>query len=192
MTGQAPYLTDAVTKAGERYDRYTARRSEWLNYTARRNRLTRIAKLASDLATELRELDILSRDTLSSRADPTKIEALVGSLVFLHRETTELSKAVQQNGKPRDLAEERWILELTDIYENAFSKPASVWGSASGDGKSKRRGTFYRLLEISRPASFPRYGKLSVRQIDRILKKRHPKADPRLVQLALSASADTQ
>src|ERR1035437_8159232 len=28
----------------------------------------------------------------------------------------------RQIGNPRDLAEERWILELADIYENAFSE----------------------------------------------------------------------
>jgi hypothetical protein len=35
-----------------------------------------------------------------------------------------------------------------------------------------RRGKFYRLLEVSRPKSFPQHGKLSLRQIDRMLKRR--------------------
>jgi hypothetical protein len=169
-TKQAPYLTNALLKTGARYDRYTARRNEWLNYATRGNRLRRISKLVEALASGLCELDILSRDDLASRVDPKEVEALVGSLRLLSRETTDLAKEVQGNGRPRDLAEERWILELADIYENAFCQPANVSGSAAGP--MNRRGKFYRLLELSRPISFPRHGKLSLRQIDRMLKRR--------------------
>jgi hypothetical protein len=97
------------------------------------------------------------------------IEALIGSLVFLENETAKLVKHVQKNGRPRDLAEERWILELADIYENFFLKPARVWGSSAEP--VKRRGKFYDLLNVSRPLSFPRHGKLSLRQIDRTLRR---------------------
>jgi hypothetical protein len=173
-TKQAPYFTDAVTKAAERYDRHAARRSEWLDYAARRNRLRRIARSAESLASELCALDILSRDNLSCRSAPEKVEALLGSLRFLNKETTDLAGQVQENGRPRDLAEEQWILELADIYENAFCKPASVWGS--GDEPAKRRGKFYRLLEVGRPSSFPRYGKLTVRQVDRTLRHRRKRS----------------
>jgi hypothetical protein len=167
---QATYLADALIAAGKRYDRYDAYRTEWLGYAARRNRLTGIARLADALASELCKLDIVSRDDLACRNDPRKLEALVGSLRLLHSETVGVAKHIQENGRPRDLAEERWILELADIYENAFCRPASVWGS--GDEETKRRGTFYHLLEVSRPASFPRYGKLNVRQVARTLRQR--------------------
>jgi hypothetical protein len=169
-TNQAPYLANALLKAGARYDRYTARRKEWRDYATRRNRLKTVTKLADDLASCLRALDILSRDDLASRFDPNVIEALLGSLSLLSKETMDLVKAAQQNGRPRDLAEERWIFELADIYENAFSEEAHV--SGSGGGSVKHRGKFYRLLELSRPESFPRFGKLSLRQIERALKAR--------------------
>ena len=169
-THQVHYLANALLKAGARYDRYTANRRECLDYAARRDRLVRITKAAVELASNLCKLDILSLDELASRIEPQEVETLVGRLRFLSKETAALGDEVQQNGRPRDLAEERWIMELADIYENAFGKPASVWGS--GDEPLKRRGTFYRLLEVSRPTSFPRYGKLSLRQIDRTLKHR--------------------
>ena len=68
----------------------------------------------------------------------------------------------------RDLAEERWITELADIYENAFSRPALI-------GPVKKRGNFYDLLQVSRPKEYPTKGKLGVRQIDRMLKRRKRK-----------------
>jgi hypothetical protein len=123
----------------------------------------------------LYQLDILSLDDLAARIDPKKIETLVGSLLFLSRESQDLATEVQDKGKPRDLAEERWIFELADIYENAFCQSARVSGSGSEDDDDEptnRRGKFYRLLEVSRPESFPRHGKLSLRQIDRMLKRR--------------------
>jgi hypothetical protein len=122
------------------------------------------------LESSLCELDILSRDDLESRIDPKEMKALVGSLHLLSKETTTLANEVQENGRPRDLAEERWILELADIYENAFCQPVRV--SGSGAGLIKQRGMFYRLLELSRPISFPRHGKLNPRQIERMLKRR--------------------
>jgi hypothetical protein len=176
-TEQAPFLTDALLNASARYDRYAARRNDWFSYVRRRNQLSEIAQLAHQLASELCKLDILSRDDIASRIDPKQVEALIGSLHLLSTETTELVEGLQKDGKPRDLAEERWILELADIYENTFRRPAAVWGS--GAGPRKHRGTFYQLLEVGRPVSFPRYGKLSPRQIERTLKrraKRKPKA----------------
>ncbi len=115
-------------------------------------------------------------DDLASRIDPKQIEALIGSLLFLSKETAELAKQVQKDGRSRDLAEERWILELADIYENFFSKPAVVWGS--GAESLKRRGKFYDLLSASRPLSFPRHGKLSLRQVDRVLRRRKMTSSP--------------
>ena len=169
-TKEAPYLTNVLLEAGARYDRYTANRIEWLDYATRRRRLARITKSAKELASNLCELDILSRDELASRVDRRELEALVGSLRFLSKESADLAKEVQKNGRPRDLAEERWILELADIYENIFCRPARVWGS--GGGPVKRRGKFYDLLIVGRPLSFARHGKLSLRQIDRTLKQR--------------------
>jgi hypothetical protein len=160
-TKQALYLTNVLIKAGARYDRYAATRNEWLDYAARRDRLNRITDLINELKSGLCELDILSRDDLASRVDQKEIETRVGSLSILSKETTELVEEAQENGRPRDLAEERWILELADIYENAFCQSA-------GDSPT----TFCRFLELSRPTSFPRHGKLNHRQIERALKRR--------------------
>lgn len=175
----ASYLMDALLKAGARYDRYTANRKHWLDYAGRRRRLERVRKSAVELASSISELDILSRDDLANRVDPKEIEALVGSLFFLSKETADLVKQVQKSGRPRDLAEERWILQLADIYENFFCKPARVWGS--GAEPMKRRGRFYDLLNVSRPKSFPQHGKLSVRQIDRALRQRRNRKGKLLV-----------
>jgi hypothetical protein len=123
------------------------------------------------LAVKLCSLDILTRDELGTRFDPPRVETLLGSLLSLGEAAAGLANEIQKNGRPRDIAEERWILELADIYENAFGTPATVWGS--GDEPIRRRGMFYRFLELNRPQSFPRHGKLSVRQIDRILKRRN-------------------
>lgn len=170
MRSQASYLAACLFKAGERYDRLTARKEEWGDYKKRGARLAQIASYADELALNLYELDHLSRDDLARKFDPEKLETLIGSLLLLHKEAEPLAKDVQINGKPRDLAEERWILEVADIYENAFGLPASVWGS--GAGPANRRGDFYKLLEASRPASFPRHGKLSLRQVERVLERR--------------------
>jgi hypothetical protein len=169
-TDQVAHFTTALLEAGQRYDRLTARRSEWRKYSARKNRLKRITRLAWDLASALSELDVLSHDDLASRIGATKIDEFVGSLWILGQNTRDLGNEVQKDGRARDLAEERWISELADIYENAFGRPAGVWGS--GSGPIRRRGNFFRLLEISRPTLFARYGKLSIRQIERKLKER--------------------
>ena len=167
---QVTHFTTALLEAGQRYDRLTARRSEWRKYSARKSRLKQITKLAWNLASALSELDILSRDDLASRIGETKIDELVGSLWILGQNTRNLENEVQKDGRARDLAEERWISELADIYENALGRPAAVWGS--GSGPIRKRGSFYRLLEVSRPTLFARYGKLSIRQIKRKLKER--------------------
>ena len=144
QTKQALYLTNALLKAGARYDRYTARKNEWFDYSERRNRLQNITRLVKELALSLVELDILSREDLASRVDPKEIETLIGSLIRLSEETTDLKDEIQKIGKRRDLAEERWILELADIYENAFGQPAGA-----------NRAKFCRLLELSRPHIVP-------------------------------------
>jgi hypothetical protein len=149
-TKQADYLTDALLKAGARYDRYAAEknRNKWLDYTARWKRLEKITRSIQALATDISELDILTRDDLWSRVDPIAVEALIGSLLIVGKATNDLAKETQKNGRPRDLAEERWILELADIYENAFSEHARVWRTDDG-----LMSDFYALLELSPPRS---------------------------------------
>ena len=56
---QAPYIMDALLKAGARYDRYTANRKDWLDYARRKHRLERANNSAVELAISLSELDIL-------------------------------------------------------------------------------------------------------------------------------------
>jgi hypothetical protein len=164
-TTQAPYFTNALLEAGARYDRYTAGRNDWWDYEARKERLERIETYANWLETALHELDIISREDFANRVNPKEIDALVGSLRFVSKEMTGLAKQVQRIGRPRDLAEERWVMELADIYENAFGQAARI-------GPVKQRGNFHELLYLSRPTSYPRHGKLSARQIDRMLKRR--------------------
>ena len=174
-TDLANYLTHALREAGARYDRLAAQRKEWLDYATRRDRLGRITKLVEDLASGICDLDILTQDDLATRINPNDIEVLVGLLYRLSKQTKLLFNEIQQNGRPREVAEERWIVEVADIYENAFGKPARAAGSDEGPGE--RRGKFYRLLELSRPASFPRMGKFSLKQMARTLKQRRNKCE---------------
>jgi hypothetical protein len=164
QTKQADYLADVLLRAGARYDRYAAKdnRIKWKNYAARRNRLEKISKSIQTVIQEMAELDLLSHDDLSTLVDPIKLELLMGSLLIVGKATGDLAAQIQKSGPPKDLAEERWILELADIYENAFSE------------SSRRMSYFYQLLELSRPETLPRYGKLSRKQIDRVLSQRKP------------------
>jgi hypothetical protein len=174
-TRRASYFADAVREAGERYDRYIAKKDEWWSFAARRDKLKKITTFIEGVASGLRDLDIVSRDDLACRVGAEKIDELAGSLQRLGVEAASLLRQVQTNGRPRDLAEERWILELADIYENAFYQPASVWGI--GGGPVRRRGGFYLFLELSRPEQFPMHGKLHPRQVDRLLKRRRQPRD---------------
>jgi hypothetical protein len=169
-TEQAAYITLALREASARYDRYMVRRGDWLNYKTRRGRLRRVTKLIEDLTSGICELDVLTHDDLATRVHENCIPGLIGLLHLLRKQTTDLFNETQQSGRPREIAEERWIVEVADIYENAFDKPASV--SGSGNGPANRRGKFYRLLELGRPTSFPRAGKLSIMQIGRVLRRR--------------------
>lgn len=65
----------------------------------------------------------LSRDDLDLRFDAEKLSRLMASLPVLREEAGHLANAVQKSGRPRDLAEERWILEVADIFQNAFGQP---------------------------------------------------------------------
>jgi hypothetical protein len=162
----------------------------------RRERFDTIANLAAKLVFGLSNLDFLSRDELESRANPKKIEALIGSLLLLEKETRNLPKDKQLKGRSRDLAQERWIFDLADIYENAFGQPASAWRKRLKP--TKNRGEFYRLLQLSRPKTFPLFGSLSRRQVDRVLDRREKPnqvvVDPDLgkVSLLLSGGAETK
>jgi hypothetical protein len=164
---RASYFADAVREAGERYDQYIARKDEWWSFASRRDKLKKITRFIDKVASGLRELDVLSRDDLANRMGSKEIDELVGSLHRLSKEATVLIGQAQTFGRPRNLAEERWILALADIYENAFGQPATVWGTGG-----LRRG-FYYFLELSRPKKFPAHGKLHPRQVDRLLKQRH-------------------
>jgi hypothetical protein len=185
---QVSYLTNVLLEVGQLYDRHTARRDEWLNYAKRRDRLIWITKSAEALASFLSDLDILSRDDLAARFGAKRIEELIGSLRILGHKTKDLVSEAQKDGRPRELAEERWIIAVAEIYENAFARPARVWGA--GAGPVTGRGSFYRLLEVSRPALFARRGKLSPRQIDRKLKGR--RKNPSILQLLQLLGTDAK
>ena len=170
---QSSVFAEAILRAGARYDRYKAAQCDWKSYSARKARLDRITKSSADLMSTLDELDVLTREDLAGRLDG-EMDQSINSLRLLRKEAMELTKEVQKAGRWRDLAEERWIFELADIYENIFGRPAGI--SGSGDGELKQRGDFYRLLTLGLPSSFPRHGKLSVKQVDRVLKRRSKRA----------------
>jgi hypothetical protein len=166
----APYLASRLVTAAARYDRYSSRRGEWLDYSRRRGHLEQIAALSEKLTSYITDLDSLSHDDLTRQLGAERLSSLIESLLAVRGEADYLANRVQKSGRPRDLAEERWILEVADIYRIAFGKPPRV--SGSGTGSEKRRGKFYDLLSLCRPESFPRHGKLSPKQIDRVIKGR--------------------
>jgi hypothetical protein len=108
---RANFFTDAILAAGARYDRYQAAKSEWKSYSARRARLNRITKSSADLTNVLLKLDVLTRDDLAGRLNEGMHQSLINALLLLRKEALELTKEVQQNGRWRDLAEERWIFD---------------------------------------------------------------------------------
>ena len=112
MAEQAPYVVNAVLTAGARNELYNAHRNEWIDYAGRKRSLRRVASLANQLASELCALDILSHTKLVSPADPRQLSALVGSLEFLKIVARVTALEIQDTGRPRDLAEEGWILEM--------------------------------------------------------------------------------
>jgi hypothetical protein len=171
---EVSYVADALAAAGERYDRHTARKDEWWRYARRKGRLETLTRYAEWAASGLCELDIITREDLQNRLGTKELEALVGSFRVLAAQTAEMAKEVQVTGKPRDIAEERWILELADIYKNFFCRAATV--SGAGDDTMDRRGKFYHLLQLCRPLSFPRHGKLSLRHIKQVLAQRRRQA----------------
>ena len=152
------YFARAIREAGDRYDRYDGRRADWEKYSSRRARLRKLEELAANLASALCSLDILSHDDLANRIGSEKVDYLIGLLQLLNQHAGALERETQVRGKPTDHATERWILELADIFENAFSRPPSI--SGSGEDLAGRRGRFYRLLELGRPSRFARHGRL--------------------------------
>jgi hypothetical protein len=154
----AEAIVSAVLNAGARYDRYNAQRKELMDYAARRRKLSTIARLANELEAGLRELDILSSEALTCPADPKEFQALIGTLRLLNLKAAATALDIQDSGRPRDLAEERWLLEMADIYENAFCREAKLSGSGSDP-----RGKFYNFLRCGLPTPFLRYGKLHPR-----------------------------
>ena len=160
-TKHVEYLTNAILKAGARYDRLTEKQDEWFQYAPRKKRLKKLEKLFDELGCVLSEVDILSRDELASRAHPMEIETLVGSLSRFSMATKEMINEMQSDGRPRDLAEERWILRLGDMYENFFCQLID-------DDRAK----FFRFLMTSRPTLFIQNGKLDRRRIERALEDR--------------------
>lgn len=186
MTQEAAYLTNAVLEAGARYDRFATSKSYWSNYNTRRSKLKEIERQSASLASILCGLDILTREDLSGRVAAKEIEALIGSLRLLEQVASDMIEEVQKNGAPRDLAEEGWILHLAKIYENAFSESATAAGSAVKNKRRHRR--FYRLLQLSRPALLPQYGKLTYRQVDRTLRRKRERTHGMSDQVMLRLS----
>jgi hypothetical protein len=169
MLEHASYIADAVQRAGERYDRFVER-DEWRDFTARSKRLKNISASMEDLASGLCDLDILSLADLECRVDPKEIATLVGSLRLFKKQIDILVQGIQKKGRPRDLAEERWIIELADIFENTFPRRPTI--SGSGYTPIDKRGMFYKFLELNRPGSYPQRNKLHPSQIVRVLKRR--------------------
>jgi hypothetical protein len=161
---EASSIADGIKEAGARYDRYAEHREL---YRLRAVRLQRIEEGAKEVWSALLALDVMSRDDIANRIAPRTIDEYIGSFTVLTLAATHLRAGIQQRGKPRDVARERWIRDMADIFENAFGEAAGV--SGSGDSSINQRGKFYRLLSLSRPSRLAQYGNLSPKDVKRIL-----------------------
>jgi hypothetical protein len=161
---EASNVADGVREAGARYDRYAEQREP---YRIRADRLRKIEEGANDVGTALIDLDAMSRDYITSRIGQRAMEEYIGSFITLAIATKRLRSEIQERGKPRDVARERWIRDMADIFENAFDETASV--SGAGDSEIKQRGKFYRLLDLSRPSRLAQYGNLSPKYVKHVL-----------------------
>jgi len=78
---------------------------------------------------------LLSPPSIWAVIRPERLEAIVGLLRLLskqakepkRRELLKLERGVLSDGRPRDLAEERWVKETADIFENAFKGWRGFW-----------------------------------------------------------------
>jgi hypothetical protein len=166
---EASNIADGVREAGARYDRYAEQREP---YRKRADRLRKIEEGANDLGAALIGLDAMSRDFIANRIGPRAIEEYIGSFVTLTFAAKRLRMEIQERGKPRDVARERWIRDMADIFENAFDETASM--SGSGGSPIEQRGKFYRLLDLSRPSRLAQYGNLSPKYVKHVLAARKP------------------
>ena len=114
--------------------------------------------------------DPLIADELDQRVGPERMGMIARYLAELRVAASDLLSNAQKSGRPRDVAGEKWISEVADIFETHFKRRAAVYGSGSSARSS--RGPFYELLYLSVPPSFPRYGTLSPLQVTRVLKRR--------------------
>jgi hypothetical protein len=133
-------------------------------------RLQKIEEGAKEVVVALLGLDVMSRDDIASRIGARAIEEYIGSFQTLTLEAIRLRHDIQERGKPRDVARERWIRDMADIFETTFDEAAAV--SGSGDSPIRQRGKFYRLLDLSRPSRLAQYGSLSPKHVKSVLAAR--------------------
>jgi hypothetical protein len=164
-------INRALIDASERYGRYAATRSKWKSYRVRRKLLDTILNRAEQLHSDLTRLDPITKDELEAIFGDQEVEKLQGHLSRLMVKRSDLIKSLQSTGRPRDLATWIWVSELADIYETNFKRRATISGSGS-DERSSTRGKFYKLLELSQPTCFPRYGALHPKKLNAILSTR--------------------
>jgi hypothetical protein len=167
-SGKATSVTEAVIAANERYVRHMADKARWMNLSQRNGRLRRIERHTRELHEEVSNLDSVAFLDMHDRLGSGTMERLQWELTRLGTDAAQLLKEAQKTGRPKNLAQERWVRALSEIYEAFAGKPARISGSASGP--SSKRGPFYEFLEICVPDRFvPRLGFLDPTQVRRIL-----------------------
>jgi hypothetical protein len=160
----------SLEDAARRHDRFFEGREGWMKYGQRRVRLKEVRDLARKLQRSISGLDVISRYDLNIAISNERMNALSSALADIEYSAEEIQRTIQTAGKPTNLDAKRWINEVADIYETCFRQPPKIWGSGSSPKRS--RGPFYKLLELSIPAQFPRHGGLEPATIRRALKER--------------------
>ncbi len=170
-------LIGTLKAAGERYIRYFSDLQRPKGHKNRRHNLREIADQAVELRRAIASIDSIFRDDFESRFGPEKLERLLGHLHDFEKYADDALRGAQPVGRPRDLAQERWVLELAEIYETNTRKAARILGPGS-EKDMKKQGPFYEFLNLSRPEKFVRDTFLDSRQIRRILARRQKELVP--------------
>jgi len=164
----AQALLKAVWREAERYSDHARNSRRLKGQRNLRHDLSKIANQAPNLRQRIGGVSsILREDFTRHFTDPEKLPKLLGHLQDFETFAADTLGETQTTGRPRNLARERWVTELWDLYETNISTAARTTRKGA-----KTLEDFYEFLRLSCPIkSVPERNKfLDKRQIRRILK----------------------
>lgn len=167
-----PSACDAIESEVKKYNDFKATRDSWNSYKARNKKIKSSQEYSFRLLQILESLDPISNEELDLKIGRERFAAFRSCLLTLWSSTNEIltSAKTQKDGRPKDIASERWVLFMADFYQTHSGKVPTVSGS-SGE-RRKKKSKFHQFLDLARPSGMLRYGVLDNAHIRRILKVR--------------------